>query len=74
MVALAVTPDTSDAPRNAVTKRSTQKVTKVSDRVARAVTAAFRELSGDPPSSERDREALLEWYRERQAQHRAGVR
>ncbi len=65
MIALAVSPAGSDAPSHAVTRRSSEKVAKVSDEVAQAVTEAFRKLSGD--SLERDRQALLQWYRDRQA-------
>ena len=63
-ISLAVTPEGSDNPGSAITSKSTQKVTKVSDRVAIAITEAFHKLAGD--DVERDREALLEWFRERQ--------
>jgi hypothetical protein len=55
MVSLAVTPS-----KNAFTKRSTQKVTKVGAQVALALTKAFEEIAGD--GIERDRKAWLEWY------------
>jgi uncharacterized protein YpmB len=55
MVSLAVSPS-----KNAFTKRSTQKVTKVSDEVALALTEAFKVVAGD--EVERDIEGWLEWY------------
>lgn len=62
--ALAVTSGTGTRP--AITERSSQRVTKVNDRVRVAITEAFRKLAGEEVAITKD--DLHAWVLKRQSE------